>query len=138
MADLTVTAASVIAGTNAITESAIAGETLTAGQVVYKKASDGKYYKAQCDGTTEEAGSGGLGIALHAAGANQPIRFQRGGGLVIGATTVKTSIYCLSATAGGICPEADLVSTNKRVYIGYATDTSGTFVVSLLYTGAVI
>jgi len=135
MADLVITAANVIKGSDASTETGIAGETITAGQALYLKSADGRMWKAQADGTTEEATF--RGIALHAALAGQPIVYQTGGSLNVGATTVKT-IYCLSATAGGICPQADLVATNKIVYVGYATNTTGTFTISKVNTGATV
>jgi fibrillarin-like rRNA methylase len=56
----------------------------------------------------------------------------------IGATTAKTTSYVVSATAGGVAPQADLVSTNKIVYLGYATGTTGAFVVKINNTGAVV
>ncbi len=136
MADLVVTATSVLKGANATLGSGIAGEALTAGKAVYLKASDSRYYLAQCDGTAEE--STVAGIALHAAGVAQPIQFQTGGTMNIGATTAKTTAYVLSAAAGGIAPQADLVGTNRIVYVGYATDTTGTFVLNRIVTCAVV
>lgn len=135
MADLTITAANVQLGTGT-TLLGTAGETITAGQVLYLKASDGRLWLAQADGTTAEADA--VGIALNGGSAGQPIHYVNDGGLTIGATTVKTSAYMLSATAGGICPQADLVSTNKIVYIGYATSTAGAFVVMKRNTLAVV
>lgn len=136
MADLTVTAANVIAGTDAIKGTGIAGETITAGQGVYLKSADGRIWKAKSSGTLEEATL--AGIALHAALAGQPIQYSAGGSLNIGATTAKTTAYVVSATSGGICPQADLVSTNKITYAGYATDVAGTFVIMNKQTGAVV
>jgi predicted transcriptional regulator len=136
MADLIVTAANVIAVSNAVKGTGIAGETITAGQSVYLKSADGRIWKAKSSGTVEESTL--AGIALHAALAGQPIQYAAGGGLNIGATTVKTSAYMVSATAGGICPQADLVSTNKIAYAGYATDVAGAFVIMNVPTGAVV
>jgi predicted transcriptional regulator len=136
MADLTITAANVVAGTGAILASGTAGETILAGQPLYLKSADGRLWKARCSGSTEE--STAAGIALHGATAGQPIVYETDGVLNIGATTVKTSAYVLSATAGGICPMADLVSTNKVVFLGYATDLVGTFKIFKAVTGAVI
>jgi predicted transcriptional regulator len=136
MADLVVTAASVLPGT-APTFNGIAGEAITAGQAVYKKAADGKLWKAQCDGNAEEATP--VGIALNGAAVGQPVTYAGTGGTInIGATTAKTTTYMLSAAAGGICPQADLVSTNKVVELGYASDTAGTFIVHIVPTGVVV
>jgi predicted transcriptional regulator len=135
MADLTITAASVVNSSCQVGH-ALAGETITAGQVVYLNATDGKVYKAQCDGTTAEANA--VGVALNGGAAGQWIAYGNNGTLVIGATTVKTTTYVLSAAAGGIAPQADLVSTNKVVRIGHATDVAGTLVVNIQNTGAVV
>jgi hypothetical protein len=135
MADLTITAANVVPSTGT-TASGPAGETVTAGMPLYLKSSDSRYWKAQADGTTEEATV--AGISINGASAGQPVSFVTEGGMNIGATTAKTTAYMLSATAGGICPQADLVSTNKIVYLGYATATDGTFVVMRRVTGAVV
>lgn len=104
-------------------QSTVFGEAVTAGQAVYLKSSDGKWWLAQCDGTAEEAGSGGVGVALNGGAANQPAAVQTGGLITIGGTVAATLVYVVSATAGGICPIADLVSTNKLTILGYATTT---------------
>lgn len=136
MADLTITAVSVVPGADASIQYGIAGETITAGQSVYTKSADGRLWKAQCDGTTEEATC--AGVSLNGGAAGQTIGYVSGGTMTIGATTAKTTTYMVSAAAGGICPQADLVSTNKVSIVGYATDTAGTFVVLRRLTGAVV
>lgn len=134
MADLTLTAANVLR-TAADTTTGIAGETITAGQAVYLKSSDSRYWKAQCDGTAAEADV--KGIALHAALAGQPLTIATAGTMNIGGTTAKVAYY-LSATAGGVAPVADLVSGNYIVHLGYATATDGSFVVRITNTGATV
>lgn len=136
MADLTVTAASVLhsAGTK---ETGIAGETITAGMAVYLKSSDSKLWKAQADGTAAEAAA--VGIALHAALAGQPLVYAANGATInIGATTSKATVYVVSAAAGAVAPIADLVSTNYITHLGYATATDGTFLIKITPTGAVV
>ena len=54
MADLTITAANVAPGAGAVKDTGTAGEALTAGQLVYKKSADGKWYKADCNSATAE------------------------------------------------------------------------------------
>lgn len=116
MADVSITAANVLAGSNT-TSDVVAGETVTAGQVVYQKLStDSRYYKAQADGTAEEATV--AGFALNGAAAGQPLRIQTAGPITIGGTVAVGTPYVVSATAGAICPFADLVSTNKVSYVG--------------------
>lgn len=136
MPNLTITPASVVAAANAVVAPGIAGEAITAGQVVYKKSTDSKIYKALAAGTPEEASV--VGIALNGASANQPIDYQSGGDLALGATTIKTTMYMLSAAAGGICPQADLVVTNRIVYLGYAKDLTGGFSLLRANTGLVV
>jgi hypothetical protein len=137
MADLTVTAASVL-HTSGDRETGVAGASITAGQAVYIDTANSYVLKlAQCDGTTLEATV--AGIALNSAGTAQPVVYAKTGAVInIGATTAKTTTYVLSATAGGVCPQADLVSTNNIVRIGHATGTSGAFIVDIRNTGAVV
>jgi hypothetical protein len=135
MADLTVTAASVVNVTAQIAYG-LAGETITAGQAIYIKSSDGKLWKAQCDGTAEEGAP--TGVSLNGGAVGQTIAYATNGAIVIGATTVKTTTYVLSAAAGGICPQADLVSTNRIVRVGHATDAVGAFIVDIKAVGAVV
>lgn len=137
MADLTVTAGSVLfsSGTQI---TGTAGEAVTAGQPVYLKSSDSRLWLAQRDGTAAEAAA--VGIALHAAGAAQPLTYAATGSTInIGATTAKTTTYFVGSAAGGISPQAD-VSTSGHyiVRLGYATATDGTFVVDIRNTGATV
>lgn len=136
MADLTVTATSVLPGTGP-RSSGTAGEAITAGQALYLKSSDGKLWKAQCDGTVEEATV--IGVALNGAAADQPVQYQASGStMTIGATTAKTTTYVLSAAAGGICPQADLTSGQRIVRLGHATGTAGEFTLDIRNVGAVV
>jgi hypothetical protein len=123
MADLTITAASVVAGSGARKTTGTAGATVTAGQVVYLDASDNKYKLADCDSATAAVRSP-AGIALHGASANQPLTIQVSGSITIGATVTAGVAYYLSATAGGICPVADLASGDYPVLIGLATSAA--------------
>lgn len=121
MANLTQTAASVAKGTGAAIEKGkLAGETITAGNAVYLKTSDDRWYLAQFDGTSAESGSDGLGIALHGSLAGQPIAVQTAGEINVGATMVVGTWYGLSATLGAIAPVADQASTNYPSILGIA------------------
>ncbi len=125
MADITVTAANVLPGSDAnVLTNYLAGETITAGMAVYLKSSDSRWWKAQCDSTAAEAGSAGLGIALMGSSAGQAVAVQISGSITIGATVVATTQYIVSATAGGICPIADIVSTNYLSLLGYGSTTA--------------
>jgi hypothetical protein len=132
MADITVTATSVVPGSDAQTLPVVWGETVTAGMSVYK-AADGLWYKAQNDGTAIEAGSTKLGIALSGGAVNQPGTVQTGGTITIGATVVVGGVYIVSSAYGGVAPFAD-ISTNRLSILGYAPTTT-TLIVNPIATG---
>ena len=126
MAALAVTANSCIV-TGTYTAIVIqAGETVTAGMVLYKKSSDSKWYKAQADGTAEESGSGvQMCIALGNCVASQFIGGLTSGTVTSGATHTKGYTVYLHTTAGSFTEtEADVASTNYKTYIGVANSTA--------------
>lgn len=126
MVDISVTAASVapVAGSTTINKQYNAGATITAGQCVYLDTANSNVWKlAQDDGTALEAGSGGLGIALHGASSGQPLAVATAGNVTFNAVLTAGETYIVSATAGGIAPVAD-ISTNKVSYLGYGTTTT--------------
>lgn len=138
MADLTITAASVLAGTNATITRGIAGATITAGQAVYlDEATTGEWLLADSDSATVAArGSARFGIALNGASDGQPLAVQTGGNITIGATVVAGVAYYLSDTPGGICPFADLATGDYVTLVGIATSTT-VIAIDTLYSGAV-
>jgi hypothetical protein len=137
MADLTVTPASVLFTTGTKVSSYAAGAAVTAGQAVYLDSATGTLKLAQCDATAAEADA--VGIALHAAGTGQPLTFAAQGSVInIGATTAKTTAYMVSATAGGVAPQADLDAGKRICYLGYATATDGTFRIAINNAGATV
>lgn len=110
-ADLSIAAANVKPSTGAVTRTLTAGEALTAGQLVYRLASDGKVYKADSDSATA-AVRDVYGIAVTgAASGGLVVVCLEDPELVIGATVTNGVVYGLSATPGGIAPWAD-VTTN--------------------------
>lgn len=126
MADLTITAASVVAGSGAKTEQKIAAVAITAGQVVALNAA-GKVILADCDDATALTRKP-VGIALHAAAANQPVTFLKEGPITIGATVAASVPYFLSPTAGGICPLADVLTGDYAVFLGFGISTTVIYV----------
>jgi hypothetical protein len=126
MADLSITAANVVKGSDANFETGTSGDTLTAGMSVYKDTADSnKWKKASAASTAALAGSGGIGIALHAASSGQPIVVQTGGTITIGATIAVGQVYVVSPTAaGGIAPFTDLNTNNYVTYLGYGSTTA--------------
>jgi hypothetical protein len=122
MADLSNTAANVIAGSGAKKVSGIAGATVTAGQVVYLDAATDTLKLADNDGAA--ALRSPVGIALHGATSGQPLTYLSRGPITIGATVAVGDILCLSSTAGGICPAADIAAGDYNTILGIATSTT--------------
>jgi len=135
MADVVITAGDVkpaTAGGWALAQG-IAGATITAGQPIYADATDGgKLKPADADA---EATAAVRGIALAAAGDDQPIRYLGSGPIVLGSTNlVRGRVYFVSSTAGGICREADVASGKYSTVLGVAT-TTGILTVNLQAAG---
>ncbi|MCV0384891.1 MAG: hypothetical protein K5821_00435 [Nitrobacter sp.] len=123
MTDIAITAASVVAGSNAVRDSGSAGETITAGQAVYRSSTTNKWMLADSDDATAEAKKA-TGIALNGAALNQPLTVLKSGDITIGATLTAGTAYYLSNTPGGICPVADVGSGEDVCLIGLAKSTS--------------
>jgi len=122
MADITVTAANVAASSDALTADGTAGETVTAGQSVYLKASDSRYWLADANASLAAAATSG--ITLNGAAAGQPIKIQTGGTINPGGTVVVGTVYVQSATAGGIAPNADSTTGWFKTIIGIGITAS--------------
>jgi hypothetical protein len=120
MADLTITAANV--ATAGRQETGTFGATITAGQVVFKDSSTKKFELADADDTSLDEV---YGIALNGGADGQPgVVALPGSDITIGATLTAGTAYYLSATAGGICPFADLVTGDRVIFLGIAKSTS--------------
>lgn len=118
IADLTITASSVINVNGGICKDFLAGASLIAGQSVYLDTNN-VWQKAQSDSAAHLGSGARTGITLHAAGTGQPIAVQESGVITIGATVTVGTLYVISAAAaGGIAPFTDLVSTNKIHILG--------------------
>lgn len=123
MADLTITAANVLAGAGAAVSRSVAGATVTAGQAVYLDTADGKWKLADNNSATAAVRAPG-GIALNGASNGQPLSVLTSGPITIGAALTAGVAYYLSDTPGGICPVADLGSGEYPTVIGIATSTT--------------
>lgn len=133
MSDLSITAANVLPGAGASTESGMAGGTITAGMPVFK-AADGSILATDADSATVLARTA-IGIALNGASAGQPISYQKpGGDITIGATLTPGVTYYLSGNTGGICPLADVGATEYLSIIGIAKSATVMRIVSA-YSG---
>jgi len=128
MADKSVTAANVLASANAKLARGVAGETITAGQVLYKLSSDQRLYLA--DANASAATADAVGIALHGAALGQPIEyveedpdFSPGFTLVL-SVAADSGVYVLSATPGGVAPMDDLAAAMFPVVLMVAKSTT--------------
>jgi predicted transcriptional regulator len=135
MADLSITAANVVAGNGASIVNGTAGATITAGQVVYKDVADGRYKLA--DANASAATAEAVGIALHAASNGQPLAILSQGTLTPGATVVVGTVYVASATPGGIAPAADLTTGWRTTVLGVGI-TAATIAVDIQVSGVAV
>ncbi|MCA1381299.1 hypothetical protein [Bradyrhizobium sp. BRP23] len=124
MADLAITASAVLAGTNARTEQGVAGETITAGKLVYRDATTGKYMMSDSNAASASARVV-RGMALNGASDGQPLQIARPGcDITMNAVLTAGVTYYLSDTPGGICPLADVGTGEYFQPIGVAKSTT--------------
>lgn len=122
MADITITAANVIAASTVQKRAGIAGATVTAGQVVHRDATTGRYVLSDADAV----GIGAVtefAIALNGAANGQPLQVALRGDVTLGGMTAGTSYY-LSPNPGGIAPRADVVTGDNVILLGVAKSTT--------------
>lgn len=123
-ADLSVTAASVVPGPHPKFVDGTAGATITQGQLLYYDSSAYTYKLADANASATTAAV--VGYAANAASSGQPIRvITEDDDMTVGATLSMTApVYCLSATAGGIAPVADLTTGYYPAVVLIAKSTS--------------
>lgn len=119
MADLTITAANVLAGDGANIAHGHAGATVTAGQPLYRDPTDSKM-KLSDNNSATAAARKVKGIALNSASNDQPLAYLTEGPITIGGTLTAGVAYYLSDTPGGICVVSDLALGEYPVIIGIA------------------
>lgn len=136
MSDLSITAANVIASTDAVTEVRPAGVALTAGQWVYLDSATDTYKLADADSATAAVRSP-RGQALNGGGIGQPIQIIRSGSVTVGGTMTAGLVYYLSKTAGGMCPVADIASGGYATSLGIATSTT-VFKINITESGVAV
>jgi hypothetical protein len=119
MTDIVITPASVIAGADASIDFGVAGQTITAGQVVYLETATNMLKLADNNNADIEVRTA-RGIALNGAAAGQPIAVCRSGQVTIGGTLLPNVAYYLSDTPGGICEVADLAGGEYPTLLGMA------------------
>lgn len=118
MAELTITPAQVLSGADADFFQGIAGQAVTAGQTVYLDSLSNRLRLGDANGSQDSAEV--VGIALHEAAAEQPLRIQTDGTLTLGAgaAPVVSTVYIAGGTPGGIAPVGDKI-------IGWYTSVLG-------------
>jgi len=123
MADLSITATSVVAGTGAKITHGTLGATVTAGQMGYLDSTTGTWKLADNDSATAAARPPG-GMFLNGGAAGQPVAVATKGPVTLNAVLTAGVGYYLSSTPGGICPVADLGSGDYPSFIGFASSTT--------------
>jgi hypothetical protein len=125
MSDISITAANVKLGAQTTpTKVAQYGEAVTQGQPVYKF-TDGKHYR--CDANDGVAKAVCAGIALTPGSTDDyglialPSSTPGRSLVNLGATLTVGTVYAVSATVGGIAPQADLTSGQFITTLGIAT-----------------
>ncbi len=122
MSDISVTATSVAPGSGCVTDSGIAGATITAGQTLYLDSVTSTIKLADVDAS--DAASTVIGISLHAATSGQPIVYARAGLVTFNAVLVASKIYIATVTAGGIALAADHTTAWRMSILGVALSTT--------------
>jgi hypothetical protein len=117
------------------TRKVVWGATIAQGNPVYRDDADGKWKLADNNVSALLAGSKGFGVALTAGSDGQPGLVHVGGDINLGGTLVVGETYALSATAGALCPIADVVTTNFATVLGNALDVA---TLRMPATGAVV
>ena len=115
MADVTIGTLAVY--TDSQVQGATAGETVTAGQVVYRLSTDGEMYLGDADDAAKDDITG---IVLIGGGDGESILILSSGGIDLGATLTVGEVYVLSTTAGGIAPIGDLLAGDFVTILGVA------------------
>lgn len=123
MTDISITAANVAQGSNAIVKPVAFGVAVVAGKALVKDPATNKYVLADNNHATAALRVHD-GIALNGGGDGQPGDMQVSGDITIGATLTPGVSYWLSDTAGGICPYADVGSGERAVLVGVAISAS--------------
>lgn len=119
----------------------IFGEALDPGVALYRKTSDGRYYKAQADGTPEEATFAGISLST-AAAAGQPGLMADGGDVQLDSAALLNAavgdIVVLGSVAGSLYPSGDLATTNRVTIVGFIkTANPGVLTIAPNVTGTV-
>ena len=135
MADITITATSVVKGDNANIVTGYAGEAIAAGQAVFVDTAAANVIKLADNDLGSPADAKTVaGVALNGGATGQPIAYQNSGEITIGGTVAIGEVYCLSSTAGGIAPVADVGTGDRLAIIGWGK-TAAIITLAITNTG---
>ena len=116
MADLVITSSDVdrVSGSQRTTEAAVA---VSAGAPVFL---DANGLANPCQHDVDAASAAAVGIALHDAGAGQPLTYQVSGVVDLGSVLTVGDVYVVGAGAGAIAPVADVGIGDFMTVLGVA------------------
>lgn len=138
MANIAVTAANVLAAAGAqIDNGRTSTAAITVGQTVYLDATTNTYKLADADLSAAAGKLAGVALSATPGTGGQPISVLTGGNYNPGGTVVVGTVYVLSATAGALCPAADLASGMYSNILGIAT-TASNILVGILNSGVAV
>lgn len=120
MADINVTSVTFVSGTIG---GGTAGESISVGDLIYLKSSDGKYYLAEADNTLQEATVRGMSLD-DGISADETFVFIRQGEVTVNAVLVDNTRYFLSSTAGQLASAIPGTSGRYIHYMGTAGSTT--------------
>ena len=138
MADLSITAASVIPSSNAVIAIGTAGATIVAGQTLYIDTADSNKLKLY-DSDGSALTSTMAGIALGGAASGQQVRYvTQDPALVLGCTMAVGDTLWGSDTAGGLTITfSELEAGDYITCVGICTVANSTINMKLIPAGAV-
>jgi hypothetical protein len=126
MATITLTSANVRVGASGTSSVGVAGETLVAGDMLYLKAADGKYWKAV---NTTEAAADFVAVALTAASADGNVALLNNVNQITHldhSTAIWTQgkTYVVGDTAGTMMDAGDVSTSDYVTVAGVASSTT--------------
>lgn len=121
MADLSVVAANVKPGSDAVTKRGIASEAITAGDSVFVAVDLGIEL---CEKDQAALDAACRGVALNDAAVDQPIEYAVSGSVDMGAILAIGQVYIVGAAPGGLAPEVDAGAGDFVTVVGVATSAN--------------
>lgn len=117
MADQSIAAVDVLASSRADIRYAPAAVAIAIGQLVYLDSSTSQLYLADNNDTAAKANVIGMAYSAAAAAGHRIAYIAEDDDLTIGGAVIIGSSYFLSSTAGGMAPEADLLTSDYVTFL---------------------